>query len=77
MVVGTYRCDCGNYRCATTVSRRTWFRHRMAQVLDDQLAAGVADDDTPLPVEGAPPPDEIPEQHDIPQAQGSPEVNNS
>jgi hypothetical protein len=54
-----YRCGCGLLRCTKTlVSRSTWFRHRMAQILRVHNTAGTYDNNEPLPVEDAPPPDE-------------------
>jgi hypothetical protein len=47
-------CDCGHWRCAQLVSRRSWFRHKVARIVQDQLEDdGYALDD-PLPVEEAP-----------------------
>jgi hypothetical protein len=58
-----YRCGCGLLRCTKTlVSRSTWFRHRMAQILRVHNTAGIYDNNEPLPVEDAPPPDEDVEQ---------------
>jgi hypothetical protein len=58
-----FRCACGLGRCATTlVSRRTWFRHRMDQILQVHNNAATYDNNAPLPVEDAPPPDEDVEQ---------------
>lgn len=47
-------CDCGHWRCKRLVSRRCWFRHKVARIVQDQLEDdGYAMDD-PLPVEEAP-----------------------
>ena len=51
-----HRCECGHWRCSKLESRRTWYRHKMAKILADQLGAESVENNEPLPVEDAPPP---------------------
>ena len=49
-----HRCECNYWNCAKLVSRRTWFRHKMAMILEAQSAESVPNS-APLPVEVAAP----------------------
>ena len=49
-----FNCGCGNWRCATPVSRSTWFRHKMAMTLAARADQSNNQVDEPLPVESAP-----------------------
>ena len=65
-----YTCDCGHWRCAQPVSRSTWFRHKMAKIMQAQMDVEDLPSADPLPVEDAP---ECDPQMDIPM---DPEVKN-
>jgi hypothetical protein len=53
-----YNCECGHYRCSKPVSRRTWYRHKLAMILGNQQDLEDNQIPAPLPVESAPLPDE-------------------
>jgi hypothetical protein len=61
-----YKCDCGHWRCATVVSRRTWFRHKMQTILRNQLEEESAELTEPMPVEDAYQPAEEPDHAEDP-----------
>ncbi len=48
-----YNCDCGHWRCSTPVSRSTWYRHKMARILQNHLDPNELPVTEPLPVEEA------------------------
>ena len=49
-----YICKCGHWRCAGTVSRSTWYRHKLAMILQARVDVDNNVIDEPLPVEDAP-----------------------
>jgi hypothetical protein len=49
-----YTCNCGYPRCNKPVSRSTWYRHKLAMVLRNQLDLDSNQIAEPLPVEDAP-----------------------
>ena len=48
-----YVCTCGHSKCKVNVSRSTKYRHHVARILRDHIAADERENDAPLPVEGA------------------------
>ena len=48
-----FECLCGHPRCRGTVSRSTRYRHNIARILRDHIAADVRENEAALPVEGA------------------------
>jgi hypothetical protein len=53
-----FKCECGHHRCRKLVSRSTWFRHKLAGVLQGQVDQEHSRIEDPLPVEAAPPQEE-------------------
>ena len=69
-----YHCDCGNWRCKKPggVSKSTWYRHKLASIVQDQSELDDIEFTEPLPVEDASDQGESDPQHaDLEQ----PEVN--
>jgi hypothetical protein len=47
-----YHCDCGHWRCKKALgSRSTWFRHKMAKIMQAQMNLENLPSNEPLPVE--------------------------
>jgi len=48
-----YHCKCGHHRCKKYVSRSTWYRHKLASILQQHVDLDDEAYAEPLPVEEA------------------------
>ena len=61
-----YRCPCGSNRCNTPVSKSTFYKHKLDQILNEHHNDDNFENNDPLPVEAAEPPVEDVEHSEQP-----------